>query len=70
MIFGRCDWALLVSLYACLWSDVKASFPEQLDSIGQATLDGGLAHSLSAVRKVLGMTPAPSVIVESMMLSK
>ena len=66
MIFGRCDWALLVSLYACLWGDVEAKLPAQLDSIERATLNGGLADSLSGLREVLGMTPAPSVIVESM----
>ena len=66
MIFGRCDWALLVSLYACLWGDVKAKFPAKLDHIERAALNGGLAQSLSGLRTVLGMTPAPSVIVESM----
>ena len=67
MLFGREDWALLASMFSCLWGDVERHFPTKLAEIEASLSNGRFGMAASSLRVAMGCTPTPCAVVERML---
>ena len=73
-VFGRADWAVMLSCFACLWSEVIAKFVDTGVLTMSGLLDLLASDELPAIalryRQTHGIAPLPIVLLEGYVSSR
>ena len=72
-VFGRADWAILLSCFACLWSEVVEKFVDTgawtLSDLLEVLRSGKLTSHVASYKSAHGYAPHPYVLFEIYVLS-
>ena len=63
---GRADWAMLVSMFACLFGEAASAWPDRVDEMKQALCSGEFEAALDEFKKTNGRTPCPMVVFQQL----
>ena len=63
-IFGRPDWGLFVSMFACLWKEAVDAWPDHVPQM-EATLESKIfVDALKTMSTAHGSTPCPMKVLQ------
>ena len=65
--FGREDWALFVSMWACFWGEVEEKYPDDLDQVDSFLVGDHFALAAAAAQERQGHNSTPCMVIDGLM---
>ena len=65
-IFGRPDWGMFVSLFACLWRDAVAAKRKSRDTLMKHIETGAFERTAAALRSSCGHSVHPALVIQAL----
>ena len=65
-IFGRPDWGIFVSLFACLWKDTDVTTKRCKEKLVQGIESGAFERAAATLRSAVGHNVHPALVVQKL----